>query len=191
MRVCVWETERERDCVYVWVWDEIVFMWVYVCVSVVGGSVYCVCPSKKPDPIQTCLVMAIMSSMQPESDLLHLIHFHSSKGLDLIVQNRPGYNLDAWSGFGQTHLSQKQAGVQDSSGPATSIPLSDSDAFFCRRPGSYWAKPAQISFVNQKRSSGWLYQVFTELIRSGTSTVFTIVKHLGLISRWDAWQMFI
>ena len=58
----------------------------------------------------------------------------------------------AWSGCGQTHLVQKQACVQKSSGlvlserdrPATSFPLSHSAAFFHNRPGSYCATSARI-----------------------------------------------
>ena len=58
----------------------------------------------------------------------------------------------AWSGSGQTHLVQKQAGVKEPWGPflaernrpATSFPLSDWVAFFHTRPGSYCAKPGRI-----------------------------------------------
>ena len=62
----------------------------------------------------------------------------------------------SWSGFGQTHLVRKPAGVQDTMDPVsgrtqparypTSFPLSDSVAFFHRRPGSYYAKTARIRF---------------------------------------------
>ena len=80
----------------------------------------------------------------------------------------------AWSGFGQTHLAWKQAGVQKSSGPdlvernrnATSFSLSDSAAFFHRRSGSYCAKPASIQY-----GSGWLCQVLAKRIRSGSKPV--------------------
>ena len=64
----------------------------------------------------------------------------SKEGMDHNVQNRPDPVWMAWSGFGQTHLVQKQADVQESSGlvpedrnqPATSFPLSDSVVFFHR-----------------------------------------------------------
>ena len=65
----------------------------------------------------------------------------------------------ARSGFGQVHLVWKQASVQESSGPvlaecnqhATSLPLSDSVAFFHRQPRSYCAKPSWIWL-----DSGWM-----------------------------------
>ena len=40
----------------------------------------------------------------------------SKEGMDLIVQNDPDPLWMAWSGFGQTHLVWKRAGVQESSG---------------------------------------------------------------------------
>ena len=63
----------------------------------------------------------------------------------------------AWSGFGQTHLAQKQAGVQESSGPVlaecnqpTTIgidPLLDSVAFFHRRFGPFTQDQAGSDLV--------------------------------------------
>ena len=67
-------------------------------------------------------VMAIMASIQPESgqiaytgsDFQYVIWFHSP---DHVVQNPPRVDLIwmAWSRFGQMHLVQKQAGLQESS----------------------------------------------------------------------------
>ena len=92
-------------------------------------------------------------SYLPVSDFSHLIQFHSFEGRDHVVQHQPGSNLIAWSGFGQTHVGEKQAGVQESlhpvlaesNWPATSFPLSDLAAFFHRRPRSYCAKPAWLT----------------------------------------------
>ena len=53
------------------------------------------------------------------SDIPHPIQFRSTKeDLDHFVQNRPGSDLDGLvSGFGQTHLVHKQAGVKEPRGP--------------------------------------------------------------------------
>ena len=80
----------------------------------------------------------------------------------------------AWSCFGQTHPVRKQVSEQESLGPvpaqcnwpAASFPLSDSVAFFHRRPGSYCAKPAWIWF-----GSGWLCQVLAQQIQPGSKPV--------------------
>ena len=64
--------------------------------------------------------MTIMATVQPESgrtgyagsDFPYPFQLRFSKeGIDLIVENRPGSDLVAWSGFGQTRLIWKQAGV--------------------------------------------------------------------------------
>ena len=68
----------------------------------------------------------------------HLIRSRSyEEDPDHICKTGPDPISMAWSGFGQTHLVRKQAGVQESSGPilverdrpATSFPLSDKVAF--------------------------------------------------------------
>ena len=75
----------------------------------------------------------------------------------LDFQRKPGSYFLIWmtrSVLGQTHLVQKQAGVQESSGPilaecngpTTTFPLSYSVALFHRHPESYCAEPAQIQF---------------------------------------------
>ena len=54
----------------------------------------------------------------------------------------------AWSGFGQTHLVWKQAGVQEPLVPNSGrTPLSDLVTFFHRRPESHCAKPAGSNLV--------------------------------------------
>ena len=78
----------------------------------------------------------------------------------------------AWSGFGLTHLAQKQVGVQESSRqvlaecdwPTTSFPLSGLVAFFHKQPGSYHAKPTWIQF-------GVSGQVLAKWIRSRSKLV--------------------
>ena len=60
----------------------------------------------------------------------------------------------AWSGFDQTHLVWKQAGVQElpalflaeRNRSATSFPLSGTVPFFHKHPGQYCAKPVWIRF---------------------------------------------
>ena len=128
--------------------------------------------------------MAIMANVQPElgwivyagSDILHPIRFHSSKeGLDHIVQNRPGSDLDGLVRF-QPSASGPEASqcariIAPSSGRiplahCQFFPLSDSVAFFHRWPESCCAKPARIWF-----GSGWLRQVLAKRIRSGSKPV--------------------
>ena len=67
--------------------------------------------------------MAVTDNVQPKSgrivyavsDFLHPFQFHFSKeGMDRIVQNRPGSDLD-----GLVKHIRKQAGVQESSGPVS------------------------------------------------------------------------
>ena len=94
--------------------------------------------------------------------------------ITILCTTDPGPIWMAWSGFDQTHQIPKQADVRESSGPvsgrthkpATSFPLSDSVAFFHRRPGSYCAKPGRIRF-----GSGWLCQVLAKRIRSGSNSM--------------------
>ena len=122
-----------------------------------------------PDPIRKRFGYGHLWPLRPEgrqnrarsynyagSDIPHPIQFRSTKeDLDHFVQNRPGSDLDGLvSGFGQTHLVHKQAGVKEPRGPflaersrpATSFPLSDSVAFFHRRPGSDCAKQGRVRF---------------------------------------------
>ena len=70
-------------------------------------------------------VMAITASMQPESGWIIYagsdfnILFNSvfpKKAWAILHKTDPNLILTAWSGFGQTHLVWKQAGVQESSG---------------------------------------------------------------------------
>ena len=101
----------------------------------------------------------------------------------LLCKTGPDLIWMAWSGFGQTHLVQKQVGVHESLGlvlaeckqHTASFPLSDFVALFHRQPGSYCAKPAWIRF-----GSGWLRQVWGERIQhvfwvTSTKCVFTIM----------------
>ena len=63
----------------------------------------------------------------------------------IVCRTDPDSIWMAWSGFGQTHLVWKQAGVsagiigpgfwQDATGPLPVSPLSDSVPLFHRRPG--------------------------------------------------------
>ena len=71
-----------------------------------------------PEAFWLRLVKAVTASVQPESGLIvyagpdfpHSIRLRSSKeGPDHIVQNRPGSDLDGWSGFGQTQKSGLEA----------------------------------------------------------------------------------
>ena len=71
-----------------------------------------------PEAFWLRLVKAVTASVQPESgrivyagpDFPHSIRLRSSKeGPDHIVQNRPGSDLDGWSGFGQTQKSGLEA----------------------------------------------------------------------------------
>ena len=79
----------------------------------------------------------------------------SKKAWIILCKNGPDPIWMAWSGFCQTHLVQKQTGVQESSDlvladcnwPTTSFPRLDMVAFFHRRPWSCGAKPAWIWFV--------------------------------------------
>ena len=102
-----------------------------------------------PEAVWLRLVTAVTASVQPESgrivyagpDFPHPIRFRSSKeGPDHIVQNRPGSDLNGWTGFGQTQKSgleaSRCAGIigaglwQDATGPPpvshfqTRLPLS-------------------------------------------------------------------
>ena len=98
-------------------------------------------------------VMAITASVQPESGRIvyaesnfpHPFQFRYSKeGMDHVVQNRPGSELDGlvkglakriWSGSKpvcRNHLARFWAGRNR---PATSFPSSDSVPSFHRRPG--------------------------------------------------------
>ena len=105
-------------------------------------------------------------------DLTSRIQFGSvlsKKALIILCKTSPDLIWMTWSAFGQIHLVQKQADVQESLGPvlaeynwpATSFPLSDLAAFFDRWPRSHCAKPAQIWF-----GSGWLCQVLAKWIQS-------------------------
>ena len=89
-----------------------------------------------PEAVWLRLVKAVTASVQPESGRIvyagpnfpHPIRFRSSKeGPDHIVQNRPGSDLNGWTGFGQTQKSgleaSRCAGIigaglwQDATGP--------------------------------------------------------------------------
>ena len=108
-------------------------------------------------------VMAIMASVQPESARIvylgsnfpHPIRFRFSKeGLNPTVQNRPGSDLDDLVRFWPNASGPEASRCARTAGPgfwqnATSplrFPVSDSVAFFHRRPGSDCARPAQICF---------------------------------------------
>ena len=73
-----------------------------------------------------------------------------------------------------------QAGMKDSLAehkqPATSSPLSDSDAFSHRWPGWYCAKPAQI-----RSGSTWQCQVLAKQICSESKPVWLPEESLGLL----------
>ena len=109
--------------------------------------------------------MAFTASVQPEScrnvyassDFPHLIRFRFSKeGLGHIVQNRTGSDLDVLVRF-WPNASCPEASrcariigawfLAERNQPVTNFPLSDSVAFFHRRPGGYCAKPARIRLV--------------------------------------------
>ena len=97
--------------------------------------------------------MAVTASVQPESgrivnakfDFLHPFRFRfSTEGMDHIVQNRPGSDLDGLVRAGQNISGLEVswcAGItgpgfwQGRNRPATSSPLSDSVSFFHRHPG--------------------------------------------------------
>ena len=67
-------------------------------------------------------VMAITASVQPELDFPHPVRFRifAKKARITLCKTDPDPIWMAWSGFGQTHLVQKQAGVEESSGPVSS-----------------------------------------------------------------------
>ena len=112
-------------------------------------------------------VMAITASVQPESGRivvynLCLIRLPTSDSVRFFQRRHgsycakptrtrsgwPGQVLAkrSWSGSRpvcRNHLARCLAGRNR---PLTSFPLSHSDAFFHRRPGSYCAKPARIRF---------------------------------------------
>ena len=78
-----------------------------------------------PEALWLRPVMAVTASVQPESgrivyagsDFLHPFQFRFSKeAWILLCRTDPDPIWMAWSGFGQTHLVWKQAGVQESSG---------------------------------------------------------------------------
>ena len=93
-------------------------------------------PVNVPDPIrkrfgygQSRPVMAVTASVQPESarivympDPTSRLRFSSvfpKKAWLIVCETDPGLIWMAWSGFGQTQLFWKQAGVQESAGPVS------------------------------------------------------------------------
>ena len=107
------------------------------------------------------------------SNFPHLIRFHFSKeGLDNIVQNRPGSDLDGLVRFGPNAWSKPVCKnhwarfLSESNPPATSFSLLDSVVFFHRPSRSHCAKPGQIQF-----HSGWLCQVLVKWILSRSKPV--------------------
>ena len=123
--------------------------------------------------------MAITASVQPESsriayagsDFPYPFQFRFSKeGVDHIVQNRPGSDLD-----GLVTVWPNTSGVQESFGPVSSRTQPARYQFPTFRLGSvlpqtshreYCAKPARIRF-----SSGCLCQLLAKRIRSGSKPV--------------------
>ena len=91
------------------------------------------------------------------------------KACVIVFKTSPDLIWMAWSSFGQMHMVQKQAGVQESSGlgmaeckrPTTSLYFQTQLPSFHWLPASQCAKPAQIWF-----GSGWLCRVWDKWIRS-------------------------
>ena len=84
------------------------------------------------------------------SNFLHLIQFHffPKKAWLILCKTDAELIWMSWSGFGQTHLIWKQAGVQEPLVPNSGrTPLSDLVTFFHRRPESHCAKPAGSNLV--------------------------------------------
>ena len=129
-------------------------------------------------PIRPACSQNRAGSCMPDPTSTHQIRFGSSKeDMDYTVQNWPGSDLD-----GLVRISPNASGLEASRcagiiGPgsgkrqpaATSFQLSDATAFFHRRPGSYFTKPARIRYSSG--SSGGLCQVWAKRIRSGSKPV--------------------
>ena len=112
-----------------------------------------------PDPIRKRYSYGqfgpVTASMQPGSGrIVYLPDPTSSIRFSSVLQKKARvvlYKTDpdpiwmARSGFGQTHLFRNQAGVlAERNWFATSVPFSDSVAFFHKRPGSHCATSARI-----------------------------------------------
>ena len=104
------------------------------------------------------------------------------KAYIILCKTSPDLIWMAWSGFGQTHLVRKQAGLQESSDlvradcnwPATSLPHLDMVAFFHRR------RKTSLDLI----CSSWLYQVLAKQIRSRSKPVCkNHLAHVWLLSQ--------
>ena len=95
------------------------------------------------------------------SDFPHPIRFRFFKeGPDYTVQNRLGSDLDdlvRLSGSKPVCKNYRGPVLAERNWPATSFPLSDSVAFFHRRPGSYCVKQKQKTKTKNSQDPVWFW----------------------------------
>ena len=129
--------------------------------------------------------MAITASVQPESGRIVLIcrirlpasvsaPFFKKKAWIILFKPDPDPIWMAWSGFGQTHLVQKQAGMQESSGPVSGR----------TQPARYQFPTFSLGFVLPQRSRIILCKtspdpVYFWLIVSGFGEMDPVRKQAG------------
>ena len=122
-------------------------------------------------------VMAIMVSAHPVlGRIVSRIRFSSifpKKAWIILCQTDQVPIWMAWSGFGQTHLVWKQAGVQESSGPVSGRTQPVHYRFPTFRLGSVLPQTSRIILSKTRPDliKFWLCQVLAKQIRSGSKPV--------------------